>query len=169
VVFGRMYKRGRKSIEQQVGSEVIDVLMETVDGVFPAIQGYYKDIMEEVKGNGYLVSYFGRKRRFSLLTPSTIKEVEREAVNFPIQSAGSDMMLLCMLHLWEMKDKWGIWPFWPLHDSITCNIPDKDVIPEIKKELEDYSYELVNGAVPFIWETDWGYNWAMQKEIEARR
>ncbi len=165
VVFGRMYKRGRKSIEYQVGSEVIDKLMDTVDGIFPNIENYYKDIMKKVKSKGYLESYFGRRRRFILITPENKHNVERQAINFPIQSAGSDLMLLNMLHLWELKEKLGIFPFWPVHDSITWNMPDKSLLPVIKKELESYSLELVNGMVPFEWDIAWGYNWGeMQKE-----
>jgi len=163
VVFGRIYKRGRKSIEMQVGSDVIDAVMEAVDNVAPNIDKYYKMILEELK-RGYLDSYFGRRRRFPLITPKTKQKVEREAVNFKPQSDGSDLMLLCMLHLWEIKDKWGIWPFWPVHDSITSNMPNPNVLPEMKKELEKYAYELVDGKMPFVWEVDWGYNWAMQKE-----
>jgi len=164
VVFGRVYGRTRASIERQVGSEVIDAVMSAVDGIAPHIDRYYKWIMQEVRTKGYLESFFGRKRRFSLITPDNRKEVERQAVNFPIQSSGSDLMLLSMLHIWDMKDKWGIWPFWPLHDSITMNIPDVETLYEVQKELEKFSFELVKGAMPFIWAPDWGYNWALDKE-----
>ena len=163
-VFGRMYKRGRKDMERQFGSGVIDAVMETIDGLFPDIDKYYSSIMQKVRSQGYLESYFGRRRRFSLITPDNKHEVERQAVNFPIQSAGSDLMLLNMLHIFENRNKWDVWPFWPVHDSITMDIPDVSMIPTIKKELEEYSLELVDGIIPFIWEPDWGLNWAMDKE-----
>lgn len=162
VVFGRMYGRSRKSIEYQVGSEVIDKLMKTVDEVFPKVKSYKKDILEEL-GRGYLESYFGRLRRFPLITPEFKNAIEREAVNFKPQSGGSDLMLLCMLHLWDLRNSWGIWPFWPVHDSITSNIPDKGLLPKMKKELETYSEDLTGNILPFVWEMDWGLNWAMQK------
>lgn len=168
VVFGRIYKRTRTSIERQVGSGVINAVMEAVDSIAPNIDNYYKDIMHQVRTKGYLESYFGRKRRFSLITPDNKHDVERQAVNFPIQSSGSDLMLLCMLHLWERKDELGIWPFWPLHDSITMDIPDIGTLKIVKKILEDYSYDIVNGVMPFIWEEDWGYNWALDKEAPDR-
>lgn len=164
VVFGRIFKRGRPSIERQVGSGVIDAVMDAVDSIAPNIDNYYKDIMRKVRLKGYLESFFGRKRRFSLITPDNKHEIERQAVNFPIQSSGSDLMLVCMLHLWDMKDELGIWPFWPLHDSITMDIPDKETLIKVKKILEDYSLEIVHGIMPFIWEEDWGYNWALDKE-----
>jgi len=165
VVFGRIYKRGRKDIERQVGHDVIDRVMAAVDDVAPDIDRYYKMIMGKVRSQGYLESYFERKRRFSLITPDTLHSVEREAVNFPIQSAGSDLMLLNMLHIFENRKRWDVWPFWPLHDSITMDIPDISVLPLIKKEMEEYSLDLVNGAMPFPWITDYGVNWAMDKTL----
>ena len=165
-VFGRIYKRGRKDIERQFGHEVIDLLMETIDSIAPDIDNYYKDTMRQVRSQGYLESFFKRKRRFSLITPSTLHSVERQAVNFKPQSDGSDLMLLNMLHIFEIKDRWGIWPFWPVHDSITMDVPEKSMLPEIKKELEEYSLEVVHGAMPFPWDLEWGYNWAMDQEIE---
>ena len=164
VVFGRIYKRGRKDIERQVGHNVIDAVMGAVDNIAPDIDRYYKMIMQKVRSQGYLESYFGRRRRFSLITPDTLHEVERQAVNFPIQSAGSDLMLLNMLHIFENRKKWDVWPFWPLHDSITMDIPDTSVLLEVRKEMEAYSLDLVNGVMPFPWETRFGHNWAMDKE-----
>lgn len=168
IVFGRIYQRGILSIERQVGKDVLDAVMAAVDNIAPNIDKYYKDIMREVRSKGYLESYFGRRRRFSLITPDNKHEVERQAVNFPIQSSGSDLMLLNMLHLWEIKDIWDIWPFWPVHDSITVSIPSPEILPKLKEEMEAYSLELVNGVMPFIWEEDWGYNWALDKELPDR-
>jgi len=164
VVFGRIYQRGVASIERQVGKEVLGAVMEAVDNIAPNIGDYYKDIMRKARSQGYLDSYFGRRRRFSLITYDNKHKVERQAVNFPIQSAGSDLMLLCMLHLWDIKDKLGIFPFWPVHDSITLEIPDIDTLYIVKKELEQRSLDIVNGVMPFVWEEDWGYNWALDKE-----
>ena len=164
MVFGRIYQRGVASIERQVGKEALGRVMEAVDNIAPHIGDYYKNIMRQVKSQGYLDSYFGRRRRFSLITYDNKHKVERQAVNFPIQSAGSDLMLLCMLRLWEIKDELGIFPFWPIHDSITLEIPDVDTLYKVKKELEAYSLEIVNGVMPFVWEEDWGYNWALDKE-----
>ncbi len=104
-----------------------------------------------------------------LLTPESIHSIEREGVNFPIQSAGSDLMLLNMLHLWDSKDKFGIYPFWPYHDAITMNAQDEGMVPIIKKEMEEFSLDVVHGKVPFLWELSWGYNYAMDHGKESIR
>ncbi|KKN23708.1 hypothetical protein LCGC14_0902330 [marine sediment metagenome] len=164
VVFGRLYGRGKKSIEYQVGSGNIEKLMEIVDSFFPAIQRFRQEVFAQVKEHGYLESYFGRKRRFPLLTRDNKHNVEREAVNFMQQSPGSDLMLYNMLNIWENREKWGVFPFWPVHDSITWDMEDKGILPEMQKVLEEYSYEMVDHKLFFPWDMDWGINWAMHKE-----
>jgi len=57
VVFGRIYGRGKRSIEQQVGSDVIDNVMTAVDNIAPSIDNYRKSVEEELK-KGYLESWF---------------------------------------------------------------------------------------------------------------
>jgi len=160
-VFGKIYGRGRDSMALQFGWDKVDAIIEAIDGVVPGLEAYDKDVAEQIKTKGYLTSWFGRKRRIGLITPEIRKHVQREGVNFGPQSAGSDMMLYNMLHLWEMKDKWGIWPFWPVHDSITMQAPSPKLIPEIKKEMERFSNELVGGVCPFLWEFEHGTTWAL--------
>lgn len=160
-VFGKIYGRGKDSMAQQFGWENVDAIWDAIEAVAPGLDKYYKAIAKQIKERGYLKSFFGRKRRFGLVTPDIARHVLREGVNFGPQSAGSDTMLYNMLHLWEIKDRWDIWPFWPVHDSITMDAPNSKAIPEIKKEMEDFTNNLVGGICPFIWEFEWGYNWAL--------
>jgi DNA polymerase-1 len=164
-VFGTMYRRGLTSMYKQFGPNapaVVDAIRKTM----PAAEAYYKNTINQMKSNGYLESYFGRRRHFGLITPDSRHHMENEGINFRIQSPGSDVMLMCMLYLWDNKQKWDIWPFWPVHDSITMDIPDPKIMPMLKTEMEKYATELVHGAVPFVWESNWGYDWAMSKTLE---
>ena len=164
--FGTVYQRGRDSMARQFGLERVDAIIAAIRQMVPEAPKYYSRIEQLVKTQGYLESYFGRKRRFGLMPPEFKKHMLREAVNFPIQSPGSDTMLYSMLHLWENKDKWGIWPFWPVHDSITMQAPDARLAKEMKKILEKFSYELVEGQCPFVWDMKSGPNWAFVEEEE---
>jgi len=166
-VFGQIYQRSRASMARTFGEDNVDQVMAAVSKVVPGIKNYYKAVMDEIRETGAISSYFGRQRRFGLITPEIRKAVEREAVNSPIQSAGSDLMLLCMMHLWDNRKKWDIWPFWPVHDSITMDGPTEKILPEIKKELETYCLDVVENTVPFIWEMDWGVNWSLDKPGEV--
>lgn len=48
---------------------------------------------------GWVESYFGRRRRWRLITTGNLREVQKEAVNDPIQSTASDILLLGLIEL----------------------------------------------------------------------
>ena len=79
---------------------------------------------------------------------------------------GSDINLLCMLHLWKIKDKLGIYPLFPVHDSIVMDIPDVSVVPEVKREMEIYAEELVHGESKFKVDCSVGKSWGDTKKLE---
>jgi len=164
VVFGRLYGRGIPSIERQVGSEVMEPLMDAVDGLFPKIKDYSQGILRELRQKGYLDSYFQRRRRFPLITRLNRHQVEKQAINFPTQSPASDLNLLTLLHLYETYKDHGVWPLWCVHDSMEVDSPDVPSLEKVKGELEKYANELTGHKVPFRLDMDWGIDWSMRKE-----
>lgn len=160
-VFGRMYLRGKQSFMNSFGmsSEEVDKLLETVDSFFPKAKQYASDTKEEIHKKGYLESYFGRRRRFSLITDRNREECYRQGVNFRIQSMGSDVNLLCMLHLYDLRNETGAWPLFPVHDSIVMDIPDESSIPILKKEIEEYAKQVVNDEMEFTIDVEAGKSW----------
>ncbi len=165
-VFGRLYLRGLASIERQYGKETARRLVDVMDEIIPNHKQYVGMIKRSLKENGYVESYFGRRRRYPLITPENRRKAERQAANMPIQSASSDLNLLNLIALYEARDRWGIYPLFTVHDSILTEIPDPDVIPEIKAFLEDNAKKFTNDAMEFVYDVKWGINWACQKPEE---
>ena len=167
-VFGRLYGRGKKDfmMSYKLSEEDADELVAIIDTIFPSVKEYLARVKKEVHETGILTSYFGRKRRFGLVLDENKHECYRQGANFYIQSMASDLNLCGMLHLWDMKDKWGIYPLFPVHDSIVIDIPNISVVPEIKKELERYSKELVNGKIGFKVDCSVGTSWGSTKKLE---
>jgi len=167
-VFGRLYGRGIRDFMLSFGlteKEATDFL-KTIDELFPSVPAYLARVKKEVHATGVLTSHFGRKRRFGLVLDENKHEAYRQASNFYIQSMASDINLLGMLRLWEMRHKWDIFPLFPVHDSVLIDVPDESVVPEIRAELESYSRELVNGAMDFKIECSIGPNWGELKKVE---
>lgn len=175
MVFGRMYGRGRKSFIEggqrsrrgvtetgMILSEV-DFLLSVIDNMLPDLKSYARARANEAKNQGYVESYFGRKRRFPLITSENRGEVERQARNMPIQSAASDLNLLCMLHLWDKREEYNIYPMFSVHDSIIVSIPDESLLPVLKKEIEDKAFELVEGKIQFPVDAKCGPSWGETK------
>jgi len=162
-VFGRLYLRGLESIERQYGKEIARRLVSVMDEIIPKHKYYVSMIKQSLKENGYVESYFGRRRRYPLITPENRRRIERQAANMPIQSASSDLNLLNLIALFEAKEKWNVFPLFTVHDSIVVEIPDPDVIPEIKNFLEENARKFTQNAMEFIYDVKWGINWACQK------
>jgi len=161
VVFGTFYGRSVDSIQYALKltrQEALD-LVELVNSFFPGLHIYQTRIKKELREKGYLVSYFGRYRRFGLITRENVREYERQGFNFPVQSMASDINLLCMIKLYNMRYETGAMPLWPIHDSIIFDIQDTSVIPDLKKIMEKYSEELVDHRMKFIVEAKVGENW----------
>ena len=174
-VFGRLYGRGKRSFleggqryrrgqfEAGVSEDDVDYLVGVIDDMVPGLKSYARERKQEVRNRGYVESYFGRQRRFPLITSQNSSEVERQAINMPIQSAGSDLNLLCMLHLWNLRDKYNIRPLFCVHDSIVIDVPNVETVSILKDIIEKKAYEIVEGKIPFPVDADWGYDWSLQK------
>ena len=166
-VFGGIYMRGVDSYMTafRISKQDATDFRKQIFNMVPTLEPYHNSIRDEMKTKGYLESYFGRKRRFGLLTKENFNEAWRQGVNFKIQSAASDTNLFCMLHLYNVGKKFGARPYWPVHDSVLLDLEDKDAVQDIRKEMERFSMELVDGAVEFTVETKIGRNWGEMKKI----
>jgi len=167
-VFGRLYGRGKRDFIEsyRLSEKDADELIFAIDSVFPSVKQYLERVKKQVHETGILTSYFGRKRRFGLVLDENKHECYRQGANFYIQSMASDINLLCMLHLWNIKDRWGIYPLFPVHDSIVIDTPNISVVPEIKRELEEYSRKLVNGEMEFKVDCSVGPSWGDTKKLK---
>ena len=163
--FGRLYGRGLESFISgyRLSRKDAEQLIETIDKIFPSIKAYNRWIRGEIHSKGYLESFFGRKRRFGLVIDENKHELYRQGANFLVQSMASDMNLFCMLHLWGLRDKLGIYPLFPVHDSIVLDIPDESVLPVIREEVRAFSKELAGGEMDFEVDMAIGPSWGETK------
>ena len=165
-VFGRLYLRSLQSIEREHGREVAQKLVTTMDQLIPNQPKYTNGIKQQIRNQGYVESYFGRQRRYPLITAENRKSVDREAVNMPIQSASSDLNLLNLIYLYKNKDRWGIEPMFTVHDSITVMVPNKEVCWEIKKEMEENAYKIVKEQIHFRYDCKVGPSWGEAEKLK---
>lgn len=84
---------------------------------------YWKRCRWEAINVGELVTPFGRKRRWPLITDDNKKEVMNQGCNFPIQSTASDMCSLALIRLEAELERREIgWPLYTVHDEIVSEI-----------------------------------------------
>jgi len=114
-----------------------DDINKILDGVFGEFRGVFKwieDTKEFAKANGFVTSYFGRKRRLPglLLEYATNRdayleeELLRQAVNSPIQSVAADITLFVLQRLLRVirENDYPVKVLNLIHDDIMMEVAD---------------------------------------------
>lgn len=176
VVFGILYGAGPHKIAETIGISVQQAkdLIETLFAMFPSIRTYMDQTRWELKTFGYVETYFGRRRRFSVegAPKYLMGRAERQTVNFKIQSTSSDIVLGRMQAIeGPLTRDLGGRLLLTVHDSIGFEIPKK-----YAHQLPDFIYtHLEAGAakqhpwlpVAFKWDYEVGPSYGELKSLEA--
>ena len=150
VTFGIMYGAGANKISEQVtkdsgkefskkdAQEVIDDYFKE----FHKLKDWIEDNKKFIAQNGFIYSYFGRKRRLPNVasTDTGIKSHSiRSGLNFLVQSAASDINLLGAIDMGAHIKAKGMKAriFALVHDSILAEVPD-DEVDYYKETLDKY-------------------------------
>ncbi len=127
-------------ISNQNAQNFIDRYFRT----FPGVKKYMKDIVALVEKEGYLETMFGRKRYFAKELESNIAAVRefarRAAINFPIQSAGADLIKKAMIECHKKLQEQN------LKSKMIIQVHDEIVIETYKDEL-DAASKIVREAM----------------------
>ncbi len=110
---------------------------------YPGLKQYHAETKAQVRATGKVESPLGRVRTFPEINDPdewVVKRAEREAVNHPIQSFASDILLSGLVRLPEDVQQYAIAE---VHDEIDFLVPDHDVervVPIIKATMEDVTW-----------------------------
>jgi uracil-DNA glycosylase family 4 len=112
---------------QRMAQQYIDSFWQLYHVLYAAQRSWVRDAMT----NGELVTPFGRKRRWQLITDQNQREIENQACNFPIQSTASDMMSTALIRLEPALQGYG-WPLYTVHDQAVCEIREDKLEPALQ-------------------------------------
>jgi uracil-DNA glycosylase family 4 len=168
VNFGVFYRQGaatfqeKHNIPEQEAEPYIDWIWRTFIGV----AAWEKTIESEIHAKGTLVSPFGRKRRFHLLTEFNKQAIYREGINFYPQTTASDLTLTSAIIISRNVDPKRATVVLLVHDSILGDVRDSyiDEYKVICKQvMESRAKEALGWELPFKAETQVGPNWGEAK------
>ena len=139
---------------------------------FPGIKKWQEKVKAEAKHRGFVENLNGRRRWFwtDARHPKVIGEIERAAVNMPLQSLSADILKMAMVKSFNLLKKEG----WiekkarlilSIHDELLFEIRDdilNDVAPLIRKIMEEI-YPL---AAPLSVEIKTGENLGSLKKFK---
>lgn len=115
--------------------------------LFRGLQPWHQRQRSAAKRRGWVVSSIGRKRHLHDIesTNEDIRaEAERQAINSPVQSMASDMMLMAMIILQPQLDPTVARIISTVHDSILFEIREEavdDLLPLIVQTMENLPLE----------------------------
>ena len=80
------------------GKEYIETFYQT----YPKVREYYDDLLEKAREDGYVQTFFGRKRWIPGLNDANAmmrQAAQREAINMPIQGTSADIIKFAMVEI----------------------------------------------------------------------
>ena len=132
IVFGTIYGRGAKGLAPQlrVSVEEAQYLVDRLYSIMPGGRQWINKMKMQVLMTHEVQSLYGRKRRFSLIADKKQRaEVQRQAVNMPIQSSVSDMTFRAYYQTCQEFDDMHIeFKRWAqIHDAFMILVRKQDV------------------------------------------
>jgi uracil-DNA glycosylase family 4 len=168
ISFGILYGRGAPSLAMQLGTTVWEA-QEYIARFFemmPKVRIFLDEVHKQAIQTGELVTVFGRKRRFGLVTHENMHEVITQSNNYHCQSTASDLTMLsmCELDTTLPADKCRIVAF--IHDALLFEC--KEEFAQEAAEVIAYTMAKVperhlGDRVPFLSEPNIGNRWGELK------
>lgn len=170
VSFGLLYLMGDKTLAENTGLPPREAakFVQSYKKRMPQVQEWIDKIKQEVLNDHYVESIFGRRRRFLLVTKDNVNNLQREAVNMPVQSSASDLTLWNVIELHNIfrEDYPEVKIVAMVHDSIIVECPQ-----ELLKEISQIMYDKMTTPpfeteVPFPVEIIIGKRWGEGSEAD---
>lgn len=149
VNFGVLYGMGPHALAQNTGmsfAEAKDFIQQYFELRAP-IRKYIDDTLDKAKKEGYVETYYGRRRPTPDVNSSNFmvrEAANRQAANMPIQGTEADLMKLAMIKIEEKIGDLGQ-QILQIHDSVLVECPEKNAekVGKILKEtMESIAPEL---------------------------
>lgn len=151
--------------EHNITVEEAQAMIDGWNKKYYGAANYLQWCAAQVKQGNYLETPFGRRRRFGLVSPSSIDALQNEAKNFPIQSSSSDLLLDCSIIMEPvLKDNWDTYILNLIHDSDLLEIPaDKKTLMAVGRYangvMTTRPVDRFKCPIPFKTDFEVGLNW----------
>lgn len=169
-VYGLAYGREAKSISDELDIPLRDAQAMYRDffRVIPRIVEFREKTKWAALHGEDLISPFGRRRRFNLITDENRKDIENEAMAFYPQSIGSDICLQAFINL-RQELKGTAWCRNTIHDALYFETHQDNVEYVgnlMRQRMRESAVSIVGDYVPFITDVEVGRSWGQMCEFE---
>lgn len=146
VFYGLAYGREARSIAHELDITVPEAqdLLSNFKALIPATVAWQQKVTKQVLNGEDLITPFGRKRSFYLITNDNRRDVVNEALSFMPQSTASDICLSALIRLRPMLEGLATVRL-TIHDAIVVEC-HKDVQPDVAEMMRQ---EMVGSGERF--------------------
>lgn len=134
VAFGILYGRGKDAVVRAVKEEGIEitphdaeVIQASIFDTYPRLRSFFDACKKRVSNPGWLQNWSGRLRRFYATSDKAVmSELERQAMNFTIQSGVADAVSLALANLYDYRKLHPEIQFkivLQVHDALMLEVP----------------------------------------------
>lgn len=137
---------------------------------YPWVRLYYESLLENARKNGYVETYFGRRRYIPSINDAnkTMRGIaEREAINMPVQWTAADIIKIAMVELdTKIRERWLIGKMiLQVHDELVFDIPisEKEIFEKMVRKIMEWVLIKYWESLPICVDISTGNNWADAK------
>ena len=183
VNFGVLYGGGPPAIQNTLKKDGVFISLEQCDAM---VQDYFKmrpalrkgiDALEaQVKADGYLEMFTGRRRRVPEVRSDdrqTVSRALRQSINFPVQSSASDITLMSIVLIDQIlrAGEFRSVMILTVHDSIIFDCPQDEfqrvarLVKEAMESVPKLSDRVIPNLewswlkVPLVVDLECGFSW----------
>jgi DNA polymerase-1 len=167
--FGVIYGMGPRAFSGVAGItfEKAKEFIEEYFNDFPGVKNWQDKVKSEAQTFGFVRNENGRRRWFS----GRPDEIERAAVNMPVQSLGADILKLSMIETFrKLKEKgWlgqRVKPVLTIHDELLFEARD-DILKSVSVFLKEIMESVYKISVPLKVEVKTGKNLGELNETQT--
>jgi uracil-DNA glycosylase family 4 len=168
VNFGVFYGQSAETFQEKHGipKRLAEPYIAWVWKTFKGVEEWENEVRREVKTKHVLVSPFGRKKRFHLLTRENLQAAFREGINFYPQSTASDLTLCSGIRLADEIDRSRASIGILVHDSIVADVEEayiEEYSTICEQIMSSVALDELGWTLPFKAEFGVGPTWGEAK------
>jgi uracil-DNA glycosylase family 4 len=173
VNFGIVYGITKYGLADQIDDTPREAqkMLDTWAETFPDAWKFIKMCMAAPSKGQNLVTPFGNKKRHQVVTPENVKELEKQASNFPHQAIASHIMLHGGMRTYKrLLNEWGAYVCNTVHDSMLIEVPNNypavcAVTDYVCAELQQVPIDWGITRIPFVADAKVGLRWGRESQI----
>ncbi|MGC9610660.1 MAG: DNA polymerase [Minisyncoccia bacterium] len=174
--FGVVYGMGPRAFAQSAGVSLEEGKKFISDYYreFPKVKKWQDEVKAQAAARGYVENLNGRRRWFwtDARHPKIMGEIERAAVNMPLQSLGADVIKMAMIKSFALMKEKGwfgdeIKMVLTVHDELLFEIRD-DILSKAVPLIKDIMEDIYPLAAPLKVDVRYGKNLGDLREYKHK-